>query len=641
VARRRRSSEKTTPLDPQVEKVVKLIKRAEEAYHTTWETEVDQRHDEYHAIVTVSDDQPEWQSKIFQPHLIPIIEGMIASMVEPNPKLIVRPRPRPRETPDEAMARTDTADVAEVAVNYALEQDRFRMKQRPYMQQDMITGLTVGKYSWEEINKKVWTREFHEEEEYDDETGEYERVRAYTDIETEEKIRDDPTFTVLDVRDFYWPANCRDVDQADWLGDRQYLTHARIQEMEDAGIYDKGVCAKLKETSLDKSGNLESRTRYDEGGSEGPTRTRGLVEVIEVWWNNRVVTVGNRTVLMRNKPNGFWSGNKPYIVCGAIPNFGQVNGKSIVETLAPIQKMLWFIQNQRLDNLKLLNNLIYLIRSDSDDISSFKWYPGAQWLVDDPDQVRELPIDPTPANISLEAESLLMGQLQNLMGGMPYSSGAQSTQVDQKTATGIQIITDIAQRVIENRKLAYQDAFVKMGMAFLDLMKQFMVEPRTVAILGKGGATAFVEIDPEKLQDAFDVFYDIQGDSLNRQERRAEAQSLYQMVLQAAPIHAQFASPINLDAFLEKLLVAFDEPNPQKYMQTRPQAQAAMAPPGAPGMPPGVGSPAGMNPQDQGMLPPGQGPMGSQGNGVTAPPGPGVNQNDALQQMLASSGPQQ
>ena len=43
-------------------------------------------------------------------------------------------------------------------------------------------------------------------------------MRGYNDIESKEKTRDDPTFTVLDVRDFYWPANCRDVEQADWLG---------------------------------------------------------------------------------------------------------------------------------------------------------------------------------------------------------------------------------------------------------------------------------------------------------------------------------------------------------------------------------------------------------------------------------------
>ena len=89
--------------------------------------------------------------------------------------------------------------------------------------------------------------------------------------------------------------------------------------------------------------------------------------------------------------------------------------------------------------------------------------------------------------------------------------------------------------MIEKRKLSYQEAFVKMGIAFLDLMKQFMVEPRTIAMLGKGGATGFIEVDPAKLQGSYDVFYDIQGDSLQRQERSAEAQSLYQMALQAAP----------------------------------------------------------------------------------------------------------
>jgi hypothetical protein len=636
---RRRKSANDPVLDPTVEKVVKQITRAEQAYHDNWRTECDKRHDEYHAVVEVPKDVPDWQSQIFQPHLIPIIEGMIASMVEPNPKLIVRPRPRPLETPEEAQARGDAAAIAEVAVNYAMEQDRFRMKQRPYMAQDMITGLTVGKYSWDERQKKVWTRAFHEEEEYD-EDGLPETVRSYTDLSSMEKSKDDPTFQVIDVRDFYWPANCRDVDQADWLADRSYLTHARIEELEKLGVYDKGVCAKLKETSLAQQGNPGERARYDEGENPGELRTKGLVEVIECWWDNRVITIGNRQVLMRDKPNGFWHGSKPYIVCGAIPNFGQVNGKSIVESLAPIQRMLWFVQNQRLDNLKFLNNLIVLIRADADDVTNFKWYPGAQWQVDDPEQVKTLPIDPTPATISMDAEALLKGDLQNLMGGMPYASGAQSTQVDQKTATGIQIITDIATRVIETRKLAYQDAFVKMGIAFLDLMKQFMIEPRTIGILGKGGATEFIEIDPEKLQGSFDCFYDIQGDSLHRQERRAEAQSLYQMVLQAAPIHAQFASPLNLDAFLEKLLVAFDEPNPKKYMQTKPQAQAQMSPPGGPGQPAGMpGVPAG-DPASQGMLPPG-GPMGSPGNGVTAPPGPGVDQNGALQQMLASTGPQQ
>ena len=75
-----------------------------------------------------------------------------------------------------------------MAVNYAMEQDRFRMKQRPYMHQDMITGLTVGKYSWDERQKKVWTRDFYDEEEYD-EDGLPETVRSYTDLSSRRRRR--------------------------------------------------------------------------------------------------------------------------------------------------------------------------------------------------------------------------------------------------------------------------------------------------------------------------------------------------------------------------------------------------------------------------------------------------------------------
>jgi hypothetical protein len=361
-----------------------------------------------------------------------------------------------------------------------------------------------------------------------------------------------------------------------------------------------------------------------------------------------VITVVNRKVKARATENRFWHGRKPYIAGSAIPNFRQVNGKSIVETLSPIQAMLHFVQNQRLDNLKLLNNLIYVIRSDVDDAHQLQWYPGAQWFMDDVNQVREIPIDPTPSTVSLQAEALLKGDLQNLMGGLPYSGSTDSQTVDQKTATGISIVTSIAQRVIENRKLVYTDMFTKVGVAFLDLMQQFMLDKKLVSMLGPGGVLTWHEIDPEQLQGAYDVYYDIQGDSLVRQERRAEAQSLYQTALQGAQFHAQFGTPLNLDAFMRKLLISFDEPNPQTYFLTPQQQQAKMQgqqpqqlPPGQNGQGPGQGTAAGITPADQNMVPPGMGPLGSQGNAVTAAPGPGVSTSGPAQQMLAPTGPNQ
>jgi hypothetical protein len=158
-------------------------------------------------------------------------------------------------------------------------------------------------------------------------------------------------------------------------------------------------------------------------------------------------------------------------------------------------------------------------------------------------------------------------------------------------------------------------------------------------MLGMGGARVFYVIEPEALQSAFDVSYDIQGDSLVRQERRAEAQSLYQIAASGAPLHAQFGTPLNMDMFMEKLLKAFDEPNPKSYFLSKDQAQAKMAanqngqPPGMPGMAPPT-------PDGQGYSVP-TGPLGSQGNAVTSPPGAGVTTSPPTQQMMAQTGPQQ
>jgi hypothetical protein len=195
--------------------------------------------------------------------------------------------------------------------------------------------------------------------------------------------------------------------------------------------------------------------------------------------------------------------------------------------------------------------------------------------------------------------------------------------------------------------MAYQIAFTKIGAAFLDLMHQFLIEPRAISMLGLGGAREFFVIEPGALEGPYGVDYDIEGDSLVRQERRAEAQSLYQMAVSAAPVHAQLGMPLNLSAFMVKLLKSFDEPNPQVYFMSKDQAAQQMQPaqqqngqqpgmtgvPGMPGMPPPT-------PDGQGYTVP-SGPLGSQGNGVTAPPGAGISTSSPTQQMMASSGPTQ
>src|SRR5262249_45746534 len=317
-------------------------------------------------------------------------------------------------------------------------------------------------------------------------------------------------------------------------------------------------------------------------------RTQNLHEILEYWTPERVITVGDRTVLLRDRSNPFWNGRLPFTVCSSMPDAFQIPGISVVEALAQLQEMLWTIQNQRLDVVRMLANLIVLIRSDVDDPESFEWAPNAQWFVEDTAQVDTLKIDPTVANITLQTEGLLKGDLQNIMGGLPYASGADSQTIDQQTATGVSIITTIAQRIIQARKQHYLWAYAQLGKHFLLLYQQFLRDDRVIKVLGLSGAQAYKTVSPLEIQGDFDVLIDVTSDSLMRQERRAEAQSLYQIAAQTAPVAAQSGAPLNLQAVIEKLLEAYAVPDPERSFLP-PQARAAGA--AGPSAPPGQQQP--------------------------------------------------
>src|SRR4029077_19797528 len=140
------------------------------------------------------------------------------------------------------------------------------------------------------------------------------------------------------------------------------------------------------------------------------------------------------------------------------------------------------------------------------------------------------------------------------MGGLPMASGADSSTIDQTTATGVSIITTIAQRIIQARKQHYLWAYAHLGKDFLLLYQQFLRDDRIIKVLGAQGSEAYKTISPLEIQGDFDVMIDVTSDSLMRQERRAEAQSLMQISAQIAPVMAQSGAPLNLRPFMEKVL---------------------------------------------------------------------------------------
>lgn len=599
------------PYDPQLEYadtlalVVGAQEKAEQ-FSQAYIDKVERRYRAYRGMAELRvDPEDAWRSNLTTPYVLQTVEGMIATMLDPNPSWKVTPRPQPYEGLEVILARLGAGDIASQALQWAMDNDDFALKQRPFMQQDLVAGKTVAKIGWK-TKKTKRTVLTPVEAQVLDQYGDV--IHAFPSTQEEEMdatIFDGPTMVVRDVRDFFRPESATGVDDAAWVIDRSWQTYDALYKKQVAGLYRN--CEQLKESQ-----NIQSYVGHTDREQmlRNQDRTKGLIEVLEYWTDERVITVGNRKVVLSDIPNPYRHGRKPFVVCSAMPDAFQFDGISVVEALAQLQQMLWTMQNQAIDNLRLAGNLITLIRSDVDDPDNFEFHPGAQWFVEDPTQVNQLPVDPNVGNVTIQREQLIKGDLQNIMGGLPMAGGVSSGTIDQTTATGMSIITSIAQKIIQARKQHYTWAYENIGEQMLQIMGQMMREDRAISVMGKEGHRRLILVSPLDLQGDFDVKISVMDDSMLRQEKRAESQALLQTAANVSQL-----LPLNLQAFMEYFLDSYGIQDKQKYFAHPPGSQGAAA-----AQPPAGGAPTAPTPEG----PPGP-PVPGNPAGMTAPPGGGLS----------------
>jgi hypothetical protein len=125
----------------------------------------------------------------------------------------------------------------------------------------------------------------------------------------------------------------------------------------------------------------------------------------------------------------------------------------------------------------------------------------------------------------------------------------------------------------------------------IELNQQYITEPLIVTAVGADNEYELREIVPEMLAGEFEFDISPMNESLMRQEKRAEAQALYQLASAGAAAHSMYAQAglgkaLNLDAFMQDVLENYDKSNTERYFIDAP----APVPPGQGGQ---AGAPAG------------------------------------------------
>ncbi|MET0957049.1 MAG: hypothetical protein ABWZ18_00940 [Solirubrobacterales bacterium] len=579
-------------------------------HHDEFVLKCEQRYNAYRGWVDKQPDTLEWASQHHPPYLFQIVDTIMASLVDDDLAFAVKPRPTLVKDPEEMQALRDAAFVLENLLRVFHDLDGFDEKQGPLVLQDRICGLTVAKTFWSYRTGLVrkWERQNQPIFNGDGEvTG---STPVLYEAEMEGVLEDHPSFEVVDVRDFFWPEGARSIDDAPYLLHRVWLTIDEVERLMDAGIYDPKVLSELKETG--SAPNDEFEQRSDRLFNE--QRTKGRVEVLELWEPGKGYrcTAGNRKVLLQEGEWPFWHEEYPFIGISATPDLFTLVGVSDVELAVDLQNSLWDLMNARHDNLALINNAIVLISSDVADPDDYVFAPMERWVVDSPDQTRLLEMNPAPAQVSIPAEGMIKGDIQNVTGGMPFVSGASTSEVDQKTATGVSIITSLAQRRLQSKKQKFTWGYARLVRQQIKLIQQFMSDEKMLPLVGREGQIAFERIFPERIGGDFIVEVDAMTESLMRQERRAEAQAKLSLALQAAPLFAAMAQagvapPLNMVAFMDDFLNEFGIRDTARYYAQPPAPpQSPQLPAGGNGGPPseaanGGGPPGGMTGQNLGI----------------------------------------
>ena len=554
-----------------------------QGFHDDLVNVTERRWKDFEGVLEEHRDAAQWQSQLHPPYLNHIVETTVAGLLEDRFAFNVTPAPRFFNPGEFALAQQG-AEAHKMLFRAQLKDDKFNEFQRPYVLDAAVVGLGVAKTFWRNdvAPRKRLVLDYS--------TG----VPQLVERERVESTFDGPTTEALDLRDVYWHEAAVSVEKARWIAHAIWMSYADLKALAKRGVYDQAAVDQVEKASNDDASDTRERDREKRG------RNKDMIEVLEIWDREsmRVITIAGRKVVLRERDWPFWHREYPFVFTSLQPYPRSLRGMSMVQKLAHLQDAAWDLMNQRIDSVRFANNFIQIIKSDVDDPDAFPFEPGAQWFMEDPQAVTQWAPNPAALQVSLPSESIIKQDMQNLAGGQPFTSTGQADQIGANTATEASLVTSLAQMAVKQMKTQIFYAYERIGCQRMYLNQQFIREPVYVEKIGLDQKAEIETILPFILQGEYRFDVTPMSESLNRQERRAEANSRWQIVSSTAAVAAAAGSPFNLRPFQEDWIKSYDIDDADRYL-SQPQQAAP---------------PAGGQPDPAAQAPP-QGPP----NGVTAP----------------------
>lgn len=415
-------------------------------------------YDQYRSIPKA---KGEGKSNIFIPKTFESIETIVPRIVSPYFNL--------SDSPVSLIGRTQIdnayAKKNEKEIQYQLFKIDFPMRFDTFVRQMGIYGTSIFKITW----------------------------RSDFDY-------DGNWIEVLDIFDFFIDPEASNIDDAMYCIHRKNVSLNYLKKMQQRGLYKNVDKIKFGE-GLDQD-SINPNVKSDQNFDDAIQEDRQDVILYEYWEDDRIITVANNIVI-RDSENPFNHGRKPFIKGSWIDVPFKFYGIGVAEEVDPLQLELNTKRNQRLDNVNLGINKMWLVaRSSGIDMGQLVSRPGGVIVVNDINGIKPLDVPDVTQSSYLEEDKIL-NDIQNTTGISEYIRGASPER--RQTAQEVEMKTEQAMSRLDYNFRVVSKVIKDVILMMLKNNQQFITMDKETVAKNNLDEFEYDVLSPEDVNHQFDV----------------------------------------------------------------------------------------------------------------------------------------
>lgn len=485
--------------------------------------------------------QDRWGAELFIPYAFRTVETVVPRMLAHRPKMLVTPWDK------DALGNVENMRML---LDRQQEQFSYELVVQDIAKDGLILGLGVQKTGWKKEYRQI-TRVT---------PGVYENP-----TETQEKVCtiDDAWVWRVEPLDFLWDPYAAEIDECGFIIHRTWRSAQYVKNMVETGEWrsDIPVDDLLSLGSAERHTEVFGDRLEAEGASTSTPRNGKVHEVWEYHDRDRVVTILDREVPVRDVPNPTASGDYPFQVYRPTKVGGRFVGIGEIEPIEDLQHEINDLRSQRRDAAAFALMQVYAYDDsviDSEDLRG-GIFPGAAIPVNGSPRDFLYPVPfKEPPGTSYQEEAAIRGDLDTTSGVSDTVTGGDGGGAAAQTATGVQLVQAAAGERIKAKGRRAEVELCKAGGNQLLLENQRRItSDRALPVPDHAAgpsepAWKLVKVGPNELRGRMSV--NVEGGAMaaeNTPQMRSDAQAWLQ--IGGSPL-GQFFDPQQLAKKVAELM---------------------------------------------------------------------------------------